>query len=362
MTARARHPWRNWRRLMMAASVTGTSVLAGCAGGGSGAAAAPAAPAGTASLATSMTTANGATWAIVAMGGSAAGANQFWELFARAAASDRWELVTPPGVASNGGLVAAGGPASLSVAFRPSQGLTFSPLAVTSDAGKTWRTGLIDAPVASDPDALAAGAGAMLALLGDGTVEQGGTAGASWTRLAVPGAIASSAAGRRCQVTSLTAVAYAPSGTPLAAASCTRPGIAGIFARSGNTWQAAGPVLAERSPRARSRCCGSPVPSPATSRCCGPGWAATRACSPPGRATERGGRSQPRWLSVPDRWLPPAPGPAARPGCCWPTAARTPCPVLAAPGGGCRRRRREPPPWPRVQAAPSRRWPRPGET
>ena len=295
MTARARHPWRNWRRLMMAASVTGTSVLAGCAGAGSGAAAAPA-PAGTASLATSMTTVNGATWAIVAMGGPAAGANQFWELFARAAASDRWELVTPPGVASNGGLVAAGGPASLSVAFRPSQGLTFSPLAVTSDAGKTWRTGLIDAPVASDPDALAAGAGAMLALLGDGTVEQGGTAGASWTRLAVPGAIASSAAGRRCQVTSLTAVAYAPSGTPLAAASCTRPGIAGIFARSDNTWQAAGPVLAERSPRARSRCCGSPVPSPATSRCCGPGRAATRACSPPGRATERGGRSQPRWL------------------------------------------------------------------
>jgi hypothetical protein len=243
MTARTRHPWRNWRWLMMAASVTGTSVLAGCAGGGSGAAAAPA-PAGTASLVTSMTTANGATWAIVAMGGSAAGANQFWELFARAAASDRWELVTPPGVASNGGLVAAVGPATLSVAFRPSQRLTFSPLAVTSDAGKTWRTGLIDAPVASDPDALAAGARAMLALLGDGTVEQGGTAGASWTRLAAPGAIASSAAGRQCNVTSLTAVAFAPSGTPLAAASCARPGITGIFARSGTAWQAAGPVVA----------------------------------------------------------------------------------------------------------------------
>ncbi|MGC2007389.1 hypothetical protein, partial [Trebonia sp.] len=80
MTARARHPWRNWRWLMMAASVIGTAVLAGCAGGGSGGTAAPA-PAGTASLVTSMTTANGATWAIVAMGGSAAGANQFWELF-----------------------------------------------------------------------------------------------------------------------------------------------------------------------------------------------------------------------------------------------------------------------------------------
>ena len=96
-----------------------------------------------------MTTANGATWAIVAMGGSAAGENQFWELFTRPAASDQWELVTPPGVADNGGLVAAGGAASLTVAFRPSQGLTFSPLAVTSDDGKTWGTGLIDAPVAS---------------------------------------------------------------------------------------------------------------------------------------------------------------------------------------------------------------------
>ncbi|MGH3272128.1 MAG: hypothetical protein ACRDN1_24145, partial [Trebonia sp.] len=133
--------------------------------------------------------------------------------------------------------------ASVSVAFRPSQGLTFSPLAVTSDAGRTWRAGLIDAPVASVPDALAAGAGAMLALLGDGTIEQGGTAGAGWTRLAAPGAIASSAAGRQCHVTSLTAVAYTPSGTPLAAASCARPGTAGIFARSGNTWQAPGPAL-----------------------------------------------------------------------------------------------------------------------
>jgi hypothetical protein len=207
---------------------------------------APAPSAATAPLATSLAQAGGRAWAIVAMGGSAAGANQFWELFARAAASDRWELVTPPGVASNGGLVAAGGPATLSVAFRPSQGLTFSPLAITSDAGKTWRSGLIDAPVASDPDALAARAGAMLALLGDGTVEQGETTGASWTRLAAPGAIASSAAGRQCYVTSLTAVAYAPSGTPLAAASCARPGITGIFARSGTAWQAVGPVLAAR--------------------------------------------------------------------------------------------------------------------
>jgi hypothetical protein len=243
MTARPRCSWPRRLQFVAAVVLTATFVLAGCsASGGPGAAAQPA-PAGTASLATSMTTATGATWAVVAMGGPA-GESRFWELFTRPAASDRWELVTPPGVASNGGMVAAGGPASVTVAFRPSQGLTFSPLAVTSDAGKTWAAGLIDAQVASVPDALATGGGAMLALLGDGTIEQGGTAGTSWTRLAAPGAIASSAAGRRCQVTSLTAVAYTPSGTPLVAASCARPGSAAIFAWSGTTWQEAAPVLA----------------------------------------------------------------------------------------------------------------------
>jgi hypothetical protein len=238
MTARA----RRWHGAWAAATLTGLAALAGCGTAASGGSAAPPAPAGTSSLATSMTTTSGATWAIVAMGGSAAAENRFWELFTRPVGG-QWKLVTPPGVADNGGLVAAGGPASVTVAFRPSQGLTFSPLAVTSDAGTTWGTGLLDAPVAGVPDALAAGDGTTLALLDDGAVEQGTTAGANWTRLAAPGVIASSAAGRQCQVTGLTAVAYTPSGTPLAAASCARPGTVGIFARSAGGWEAAGPAV-----------------------------------------------------------------------------------------------------------------------
>jgi len=247
MNARTRRRWHGY--WAAAATLTGLAAIAGCGTAASGSAAPPV-PAGTAPLATSMTTTGGATWAIVAMGGSAAAENRFWELFTRPAggpSGGQWKLVTPPGVADNGGLVAAGGPASVTVAFRPSQGLTFSPLAVTSDAGKTWDTGLLDAPVASVPDALAVGDGTTLALLGDGAVEQGavnqgGGAGANWTRLAAPGVIASSAAGRRCQVTGLTAVAYTPSGTPLAAASCARPGVVGIFARSAGAWAAAGPA------------------------------------------------------------------------------------------------------------------------
>ena len=219
-----------------------TSLLAGCASSGTPQASAPPASAMPTPLATSMTAAGG-TWAVVAMGGSAEGNNRFWELFTRPAAGSRWELATPPGVADNGGLVAAGDAGTLTVAFRPSQGLTFSPLALTSDRGRTWDTGLIDAPVAPVPDALAAGARTMLALLGNGAIDQGVGHGAHWSRLAAPGAIAATAAGRRCEVTVLTAVAYAPSGTPLAAGSCARAGIAGIFARTAGTWQSAGPAV-----------------------------------------------------------------------------------------------------------------------
>ncbi len=193
-----------------------------------------------------MTTAKGQAWAIVAMGGSAADGDLFWELVTRLPGSSQWKLVTPPGVADNGGLVATGSNGPLTVAFEASQDLVFSPLAQTSNGGRTWGTGLLDASVATVPDALAADGTAMLALLNDGDIDQsttGQAASGDWAQLSTPGAVAVSAAGRSCQVTGLTAVAYTPSGTPLAAASCARPGIAGIFARVAGSWQASGPTV-----------------------------------------------------------------------------------------------------------------------
>jgi len=181
----------------------------------------------------------------VAVGGSAGSENKFWELLTRPVASSQWKLVTPPGIADNGGLVAAAPAAGqqLDIAIRPDQGLTFSPLALTGDGGKTWGTGLVDAAVADVPDAFASGGGKMLALLADGSIEQAAAPGSDWTRLATPGSLATSAAGRQCQVTELTGIALTASGTPLAAASCTRPGAVGIFTRSGNAWESAGLTL-----------------------------------------------------------------------------------------------------------------------
>ena len=179
------------RRLTGAAAVLAGTVLAdtvlactvlACAGliAGCGSQSAGVTGAGppplTAPLTTSLVTAQG-TWAVAVMGGADAG-NKFWQLFFRPATSGRWSLATPQGVASNGGLVAAGGGAYLVVGFRPSQNLAFSPLATSTDTGRNWTPGLLDAGLADTPGAIAVGpSGRTLALLRDGTIEAAPTAG-----------------------------------------------------------------------------------------------------------------------------------------------------------------------------------------
>jgi hypothetical protein len=197
----------------------------------------------TAPLATSLSTAQG-TWAIAVMGGSAATYNNFWQLFVRPAGATRWSLVTPPAVADNGGLVAAGTPSSLLVGFRPSQDLVFSPLATSTDTGKNWTAGLIDAKLANVPDAVSASpSGQQLALLGNGTVETSG-AGDAWSRLTTVQAVAASAAGRKCGLVGINASTFWENGVPVVAGACSHSGIAGIFEEVDGAWQAAGPVLA----------------------------------------------------------------------------------------------------------------------
>jgi hypothetical protein len=181
------------------------------------------------------------------MGGSAASHNNFWQLFERPAGSSRWKLVTPPGVADNGGLVAAGtGGQSLITAIRPSQFLTFTPLAETSDGGQAWSPlSPLGAALASSPDALAAapGTGHLLALLTSGTAELAAPRYTRWTTLASRRTLAATPAGRRCGLANLTAATFTPSGVPLLAGTCRRPGAVGIFAARRGTWQAAGPAL-----------------------------------------------------------------------------------------------------------------------
>ncbi len=186
--------------------------------------------------------ATGATWAVLAMGASTAD-NQFWQLFMLPAGGRQWKLTTPPDVATNGAFaVSVTGAQSLAAGVRPSQLLRFSPVSSTANGGRTWQAGPPDPGLAEVPDALAAApqGGQLLALDRTGRVEQGRT---GWTTLTTLRRLAATPAARSCAPAALTAVALSPSGQPVVAARCARPGSAGIFAEQGGHWSAAGPTL-----------------------------------------------------------------------------------------------------------------------
>jgi len=235
------------RRATLAATAAATLLAAGCGSGAQGGKST-----GTAAVASlamplnaSIATASG-SWATVVMGGSAAQRDNFWQLFERPPGGDRWVLATPPGTADNGGLVLVpGGGQSAFTAFRPSILLTFTPLSRTTDGGQSWSAlSPLDAPLASSPGALAVqpATGQLLALTTRGAVEQASAAG-SWQMLTTARALAATAVGRRCGLTSLTTAAYSPSGDLLLAGSCSTPGVAGLFAGGSGAWRDAGLAL-----------------------------------------------------------------------------------------------------------------------
>jgi hypothetical protein len=190
-------------------------------------------------IATSLADPAGASWAVLELGGSSARHANFWELFVRPAGAAGWKLATPAGVASNGGLIVAGGGPSLVAGFRPSQLLTFSPLAATTDQGSSWsQRNLISPGLAGLPDALAAGPGGqLLALTGSGTVALSPRPGASWRSVISRNALARSTAGQACGLTSLSAAAFSAAGLPMVGGTCRKPGHAALFSQVHGSWQ-----------------------------------------------------------------------------------------------------------------------------
>jgi hypothetical protein len=235
-------------RGLPAVGAVAAALMVATACGSSPAGSAPAvAPAAAAPpLALSLADAGGTSWAVVEMGRRSAQDENFWQVLVRPAGAAAWRLATPAGVADNGGLVVAStGAGALLAGFRPSQDLTFSPLAATSDAGARWAPGGPVSPGLSDvPGALAAGPGdRLIALTDGGGVDLGSGGGTRWTRLASARSLAATAAGRACGLSGVTAAAFGADGAPLVGGTCGKPGVAGIFAWRGGTWRAAGPAL-----------------------------------------------------------------------------------------------------------------------
>jgi hypothetical protein len=180
----------------------------------------------------------------VRLAGAGGAQDRFWQLLIRTAGSGRWRLVTPPGVADNGGLAMAGTPdGTLTAGFVPSQLLTFTPLAMSRDGGASWSQGLLFARLAPEPGALAALPGGRLLAITARSAELSSPDARSWTSLITVRALAASPAGRACGLTGLTGAAAGPAGTPLLAGDCDRPGQAGIFTSADGGWQAVGLVL-----------------------------------------------------------------------------------------------------------------------
>jgi hypothetical protein len=218
---------------MLAAAVTAV-VLSGCAAQPGGSVPAPAPLPVSIPLGTSLST-PAATWATVRTGGPGVG-GKFWQLLVRPAGSAKWRLVTPPGVADNGGLAVAASGRTVTVGFVPSADLRFSPLAVTTDNGAHWSTGLLDAGLRAGPSALAALPGGRLLAITAKSAEESAPGGTHWATLVTLRALAATAAGRACGLTALTAAAASPSGTPLLGGTCSHPGTGYVFEHASSGW------------------------------------------------------------------------------------------------------------------------------
>jgi hypothetical protein len=187
------------------------------------------------------------TWATVALGNLNDPLNTFWQLFFLSASSSEWELATPPGVASNGGLVATVSPSgTVTAGFEPSLDLRFSPLAQSADQGATWAPGVLPGGLALVADSLAASSGHQeLALLRSGGGEVVTSSGdlTNWTTVASTRGLAADNSTAGCGVEALTAVAFGAIGEDVVGAACAHGAEPGIFDLVNGNWRSVGPTL-----------------------------------------------------------------------------------------------------------------------
>lgn len=228
------------------------SVLAAC--GASRTSAAPKSPdvRWTLPIATSTITPGG-VWAAVAMGHLRDPLNTFWQLPFRPAGKTTWtNQVEATATATNGGLILASAGRTLLVGIRPSVDLTFTPLISTDNGGLKWSSGLLDTALIPAAGSLAVEAnrpaGTVTASAvtstagGDSNVESDDGNLSSWRTVGDLRSLNSSAAGRRCDASALTAVGY--SGPDLiVGAACAAAGSNGMFTLGADGLRATGPAL-----------------------------------------------------------------------------------------------------------------------
>ena len=185
------------------------------------------------------------SWVTLPMGDLSDPANTFWELFHGVPGSSHWSLVTPPGVADNGGLIEAASASAALVGFESSALLRFSPLAESARGGSSWAPAFLPGALASVPDALAydtSSPGGAIAVLGGGRALLAPASFSSWSPLVTAATLRRVSPG--CGADGIEGASFLPTGVPLIATGCRQGGRVGLFTRDSATWQNAGPTLA----------------------------------------------------------------------------------------------------------------------
>jgi hypothetical protein len=188
-------------------------------------------------LATSVAALAG-TWATFPMGHLDEPTNTFWEVFTLPGGAQHWTEHTPPDVADNGGLVIAPTRAGAVVGFRPSNLLSFSPLASTTDGGTTYAPGLVPGGLANVPDALSVATSGQAAALTATQVLTSAATLSGWQPVTTVAAIGASPAGQACGVKQVTAVTTTDTGIVVGLA-CSLPGIVGLLRHAGSAFVSA---------------------------------------------------------------------------------------------------------------------------
>jgi hypothetical protein len=182
------------------------------------------------------------SWAVLPMGDLRDPDNTFWQVLRAAPGSSHWSVVTPEGVADNGGIVAGASGDAVVAGVLPSHLLRFSPLASSTDSGTTWAPGLLPGAVAPRPDALAVSAAGSwdLAVLGS-TVLRATSSLSTWSPLVSLSTL--TRRDPRCGAEQLDAVAIGPNSESLVAVACRGAGEVGLFTSSAGGWSEIGPQL-----------------------------------------------------------------------------------------------------------------------
>ena len=184
------------------------------------------------------------SWVTLPMGDISDPNNTFWELFHTAPGSSHWSLVTPPGVADNGGLIESASAGAALVGVLPSQLLRFSPLAQSASGGSSWIPAFLPGALSPVPDALAdeeASPEGAIALVRGGRALSGSVGFSSWSPLVTAAEL--SRVSRDCSVLGLDGATLLPSGAPLIATGCRRGGRVGLFTRTAAAWRNVGLTL-----------------------------------------------------------------------------------------------------------------------